>query len=222
MNETNLPPTQPEPSPTETVSPEVSFLRGFLSRVSQFLSTDEKLKLSGSARLVAELLDSTGKVFLLRAEHEQLLKWKQQADALQKVHLDHTNTAADQKFNEQLATLHSKVGQPDHTASAILSREELRQKYEQVRTSARIAQQKLYSQNIQLARQLAYRAEEILLADVAGLEASEKERFARFGLPFTGSPFVHATRAAAKFVVDRVAADEGTGAPADFLPWLIL
>jgi hypothetical protein len=53
MNDEILNPTPPEPEPAENLTPEVSFVRGFLGRVSALLraDADQKAKLTGAARL---------------------------------------------------------------------------------------------------------------------------------------------------------------------------
>jgi hypothetical protein len=215
--------TQPEPSPAETPSAETIFLRGFLGKISRILreDADQKTKLTGSARLVAELLDSSGKVFLWKSEHEALVAWQKKADELWQVHLRYNNGTADEKFHEQLATLHATASQPGHQSSDILSRDEIRQKYELVRTSARLAQEKLFRENLPLAKKLSARVEAILLEELPTLEESERQRFASYGLT-VASPIPAAVRAAAQFVTSRTASAQGTGSPRELLPWLLL
>src|ERR1019366_6131123 len=108
MNVENLNQTQPEPSPAENLSPEVSFVRTFLGRIATILraDNDQKAKLVGPARLVCELLDAACKVYLFKAEYEKLKTWQEKTDALQKVHQQHTNTEADAAFFKQQASLH--------------------------------------------------------------------------------------------------------------------
>ena len=90
MGNENLNQTEPEPSPAENLSPEVSFVRNFLGRVTAILRADDaqKAKLSGPARLVAELLDSSCKVFLFKAEYEKLKSWQEKTDELQQSSLE--------------------------------------------------------------------------------------------------------------------------------------
>jgi hypothetical protein len=212
-----------EPTPDETPSPETVFIRGFLGKISTILREDsaKKSQLSGSARLVAELLDSTGKVFLWKSEHEQLVAWQKTADELQICHRNHANDEADKKFFEQLATLHNTASQPGHMPSNILSRDEIRAKFELLRTSARLAQERLFRENLPLAKKLSARVEAILLEDLPALEESERQRFSNFGLTIA-SPIPAAVRAAAQFVTSRTTSAQGTGSPRELLPWLLL
>lgn len=223
MSDEILNQTPPEPSPAENPSPETVFLRGFLGKISSFLreDADAKKRLTGSARLVAELLDSTGKVFLWKSEHEAFAAWQKKADELQQVHLAHTNTQADSAFFDQQKNLHSAVAQAGFNHSSILSRDEYRARFQSVRQSAFAAQEKLFRENFPLAKKLSARVAEILLEELPALEESERQRFASYGLPNT-SPIPAAVRAAAKFVTDRTTSNQGTGSPREILPWLLL
>lgn len=222
MDNENLNQAQPE-SPAETPSAETIWIRGFLGKISSILreDADQKKKLTGSARLVAELLDSTGKVFLWKSEYEALVAWQKNSDELQQVDLRHNNETADKKFFSQLATLHATASQPDHQPSDILSRDEIRQKFELVRMSARLAQEKLFRENFQLAKKLSARVEAILLENLPALQESERQRFASYGLT-VASPIPAAVRAAALFVTSRTAYAQGSGSPRELLPWLLL
>jgi hypothetical protein len=218
--------TPPEPSPAENLSPEVSFVRTFLGRIATILRADDdqKAKLTGPARLVAELLDASCKVFLFKAEYEKLKSWQEKTDTLQKVHVSHTNTEADAAFFEQQKNLHSTVTQAGFNHSSILSRDQWREKFQAIRQSAFAEQQRLWRENIELAREIASRVSPVIEQHAEQLEVSEKERFSRYALCYApgSSPVVVATRAAAKFVTSRVALNEATGGPTDCLPWLLL
>lgn len=222
MDNENLNQAQPE-SPAETPSAETIWIRGFLGKISSILreDADQKKKLTGSARLVAELLDSTGRVFLWKSEFEALVAWQKSADDLQLVHRNHAADAADKKFFEQLASLHATASQPGHQPSDILSRDEIRSKYEIVRMSARLAQEKLFRENLPLAKKLSARVEAILLENLPALEESERQRFANYGLT-VASPIPAAVRAAAQFVTSRTLHAQGSGSPRELLPWLLL
>ena len=225
MNDENLNQTPPEATaPDETPSPQVEFIRNFLGRVTAILRADaaQKSKLIGPARLVAELLDSACKVYLFRAEYEKLKSWQEKTDALQKVHLAHTNTEADAAFFKQQASLHETAIAPGFNPSSILSRDQWREKFQAIRLSASEEQNRLWRENIELAREIAARVAPVIEQHADQLEISEKEKFANYGLPYTGSPFVNATRAAAKFVEARVALSESTGGPSEALPWILL
>jgi hypothetical protein len=224
MSEIILPPTQPEPEPVENLTPEVSFVRTFLGRIATILRADDdqKAKLIGPARLVAELLDASCKVFLFKAEYEKLKLWQEKTDALQKVHARHTNTEADCAFFSQQKNLHSTATQADFNHSSILSRDQWRLNFQAIRQSALAEQQRLWRENIKLAREIAARVAPVIEQHAEQLETSEKEKFANYGLPYTGSPLVTATRNAAKFVTGRVALSDGSGGPTDCLPWLLL
>jgi hypothetical protein len=225
MDNINLQPTPPEPNPepAETPSAETIFIRGFLGKISSILreDADAKKRLTGHARLVAELLDSTGKVFLWKSEYEAFAAWQKKADELQQVHLAHTNTEADAAFFKQQASLHEKASEPGFDHSSILSRDAWREKFQAIRLSAFAAQEKLFRENFPLAKKLSARVAEILLEELPALEESERQRFARYGLPNT-SPIPAAVRAAAKFVTDRTTSNQGTGSPREILPWLLL
>lgn len=220
----NLNQTEPEASPAENLSPEVSFVRTFLGRITTILrdADNQKAKLVGPARLVAELLDASCKVFLFKAEYEKLKSWQEKTDALQKVHMAHTNVEADTAFFEQQKNLHSTAAQAGFNHSSILSRDQWREKFQAIRQSAFAEQQKLWRENIKLAREIAARVAPVIEQHADQLEISEKEKFANYGLPYTGSPFVNATRAAGKFVTSRVALSEATGGPTECLPWILL
>ena len=222
MSDEILNQAQPE-NPAETPSAETIWIRGFLGKISSILreDADQKKKLTGSARLVAELLDSTGKVFLWKSEFEALVAWQKKADELSQVHLRYNNGTADKRFFEQLEGLHATASQPDHQPSDILSRDEIRQKFELVRTSARLAQEKLFRANLPLAKKLSARVEAILLENLPALEESERQRFASYGLT-VASPIPAAVRAAAQFVTSRTTYAQGTGSPRELLPWLLL
>ena len=219
----NLNQTEPEASPAETPSAETIFIRGFLGKISSILreDADAKKRLTGSARLVAELLDSTGKVFLWKSEFEAFSAWQQKADELQKIHLSHGNDKADQAFFKQMASLHEKASDPGFNHSSILSRDEYRARFQSVRQSAFAAQEKLFRENFPLAKKLSARVAEILLEELPALEESERQRYGSYGLPNT-SPIPAAVRAAAKFVTDRTTSNQGTGSPREILPWLLL
>ncbi|HEY5233676.1 MAG TPA: hypothetical protein VIK35_09100, partial [Verrucomicrobiae bacterium] len=223
MDNTNLQPTQPEPSPDETVTPEVSFVRGFLGRVSALLRADDdqKAKLTGHARLVLTVLDSSARVYLFKTEYEKLKAWQEKNDALKSVHMAHTNVEADAQFFAQQKNLHSTVTQPGFNHSSILSRDVWREKFQSIRLSASEEQKRLWREHIELCREIARRVAPVLLEQAASLEVSEKERFENFGLPYTGSPFAAACRAAAKFVEARVALSESAEGPSAALPWLL-
>jgi hypothetical protein len=226
MNAENLNQTPPEPSPAENLSPEVSFVRTFLGRITTILRADDnqKAKLTGAARLVAELLDASCKVFLFKAEYETLKAWQEKTDALKKVHQRHTNLEADGAFFAQQKNLHSAVAQAGFDHSSILSRDQWREKFQAIRQSAFAEQQKLWRENIELAREIAARVAPVIEQHAEQLEISEKEKFTRYGLSYApgSSPVVIATRAAAKIVTARVALSEATGGPTDCLPWLLL
>lgn len=213
-----------ELEPVENLTPEVSFVRGFLGRVSALLRADddEKKKLIGSARLVLTVLDSSARVYLFKNEYEALKSWQDKSDALKKVHERHTNTQADTAFFSQQKNLHSTVTQAGFDHSSILSRDQWREKFQSIRLSASEEQKRLWRENIGLCRDIAARVVPILLQQADSLEVSEKERYENFGLPYPGSPFAVACRAAAKFVETRVALSESAGAPSDALPWLLL
>lgn len=208
----------------EPVSPEVSFVRNFLGRISTILRADDdqKAKLTGPARLVATVLDSSSRVYLYKSEFEVLKKWEEKQAALQKVHLAHTNDQADAQFFEQQKNLHSAAAQPGFDHSRIISRDEWRAKFQSIRLSASEEQKRLWRQNIDLCREIAHRVVPILGEQAGSLEVSDKERFENFGLPYTGSPFAAACRDAAKFVSARVMLSESAGGPSDALPWLLL
>lgn len=225
MDNINLQPTPPETNPPdEPVSPEVSFVRTFLGRVSALLRADDdqKAKLTGPARLVLTVLDSSARVYLFKSEYEKLKAWQEKADALKKVHLDHTNVQADAAFFDQQKNLHSAVTQPGFNHSSILSRDQWRARFQEVRQSASEEQKRLWRENIGLCRDIAARVAPILLEQAEALETSDRQRHEDFGLPFTGSPFAAACRSAAKMVETRVALSESTGGPSDALPWIIL
>jgi hypothetical protein len=183
---------------------------------------DQKAKLTGHARLVLTVLDSSARVYLFKTEYEKLKAWQEKNAELQKVHMDHTNVEADGAFFAQQKNLHSAVAQAGFNHSSILSRDQWREKFQSIRLSASEEQKRLWRENIELCREIARRVVPVLLDQAASLEVSEKERFENFGLPYTGSPFAAACRAAAKFVETRVALSESAGAPSEALPWLIL
>ncbi|HEY5232103.1 MAG TPA: hypothetical protein VIK35_01030, partial [Verrucomicrobiae bacterium] len=152
----NLNQTEPEASPAENLTPEVSFVRGFLGRVSALLRADDdqKAKLTGSARLVLTVLDASSRVYLYKKEWEQLKAWADKNAALQKVHVSHTNTEADAQFFAQQKNLHSAVAQPDFDHSSILSRDQWREKFQSIRLSASEEQKRLWRENIELCREI--------------------------------------------------------------------
>jgi hypothetical protein len=217
---------EPAPSPDENITPEVSFLRGFLSRVTELLHSDADLKarLTGPARLVCELLDASSRIYIFESEFKKLKAWLSKDAALQKVHLAHTNTEADAAFFNQQNSLHQKASEPGFDHSSILSRDQWREKFQAIRQSALAEQQRLWRENIELAREIAHRVEPVILEQAASLEISEKEKFTRYGLSYApgSSPVVIACRAAAKFVISRVTLDTATGGPSACLPWLLL
>jgi hypothetical protein len=226
MSDEILNQTEPEASPAENLTPEVSFVRAWLGRVATLLQndSDEKAKLTGPARLVLTVLDASSRVYLFANEYKVLKSWQEKNDALRKVHLAHTNTEADAAFFEQQKNLHSTAAQAGFNHSSILSRDQWREKFQAIRLSASEEQNRLWRENIELAREIAARVAPILAAQADSLEVSERERHENFGLPYSpgSSPFVTATRAAVKFVEARVALSESTGGPTDCLPWLLL
>jgi hypothetical protein len=171
---------------------------------------------------VLTVLDSSARVYLFKKEFDQLKAWQESSDALKKVHLAHTNPAADAQFFAQQKNLHSTVTQAGFNHSSILSRDAWREKFQAIRLSASEEQKRLWRDNIELCREIARRVAPVLLEQAASLEVSEKERYANFGLPYTGSQFADACRSAAKFVETRVALSESTGGPSDALPWILL
>lgn len=223
MNE-NLSQTEPEASPAENLTPEVSFVRGFLGRVSALLRADDdaRSRLIGHARLVLTVLDGSSRVYLFKAEYETLKAWQEKNDALRKVHARNTTTEADVAFFEQQKNLYSVAAQPGFNPSSILSRDQWREKFQSIRLSASEEQKRLWRENIELCRVIARRVAPVLLDQAASLDVSEKERFENFGLPFTGSPFAAACREAAKFVEARVALSESAEGPSAALPWILL
>jgi hypothetical protein len=224
MSEIILPPTTPEPEPAENLTPEVTFVRSWIGRVSALLHSEDeqRAKLAGPARLVLTVLDSSSRVYLFKNEFEQLKAWQAQSDALGKVHLAHTNLEADVQFFAQQKNLHSAAAQPDFNPSSILGRDQWREKFQSIRLSASEEQKRLWRENIELCRVIARRVAPVLLDQAASLDVSEKERFENFGLPFTGSPFAAACREAAKFVEARVALSESAEGPSAALPWILL
>jgi len=211
-------------SPVENITPEVSFVRGFLGRVSALLRADDDQKktLTGPARLVLTVLDSSARVYLFKADFETLKAWSDKTAALQKVHQQQTHTEADAAFFKQQASLHETAIAPGFNPSSILSRDQWREKFQAIRLSASEEQNRLWRENIELCRAIAARVTPILLEQAASLEVSEKERYENFGLPYHGSEFANACRAAAKFVEARVALSESTGGPSEALPWILL
>jgi hypothetical protein len=125
-------------------------------------------------------------------------------------------------FEEQHSNLHGRVNAAGHETSTILSREELERKFLTIRQSAYAGQEALYQKNILTARAIAAIAADSLREHAIELEASEKDRFTRYGLPYTGSPLVNAVRNAEKFVRARVQPDVGANSPAVIMPWLII
>jgi hypothetical protein len=225
MNDEILNPTPPDATPPdETPSLQVEFIRGFLGRVSALLRADDdqKKKLSGSARLVLTVLDSSARVYLYKNEFEALKSWQEKTDALRNIHLAHTNVEADNAFFEQQKNLHSTVTQAGFNHSSILTRDAWREKFQAIRLSASEEQKRLWRENIELCREIGRRVAPVLLAQADSLEQSEKERYENFGLPYHGSEFAAACRAAAKFVETRVALSESAEGPSAALPWILL
>ena len=206
------------------VSPEVSFLRNLVARARTILR-DPKNKLTGPSRLVAEVLDRQGaskKLFGGADSYRQLAQWQKQWDALQGKMSSHGDVEARTAFMAQQEKLHGDIDAPDHGTGEILTIEDFEKKFTLIRDSAFQEQQRLYRENIELARAFATQAAEILREHAVAVEATEKDRFSRYGLPYSGSPIVGAVKAAEKFVLNRVANDEGNGAPDQVLSWLIL
>ena len=213
-------------STPEQVSPEVSFWRGLVSRARQLLR-DPKNKLTGASRLVAELLDlqpASRKILGGAADYEKLAQWQKQWDGLQLKMNSHTDLEARNEFMKQQEQLHAVEFGAEHSHGEILTIEDFQKKFELIRDSAHQAQQKIYRENIELARLFAQQAANILHEHCVGLEATQADLYKRYGLSYApgSSPLVAAVKAAEKFVLNRVANDEGNGAPDQVLSWLIL
>jgi hypothetical protein len=149
-------------------------------------------------------------------------QWQADWDALQKIVNDHTTEKAQAAFAAQQKTLHVKISEPGYAHSTIFSTEDMEQKYEFIRDSAIGGQRELYAKHIETARIFAAAAVELLASHAVSLEKSERDRFTRYGIPFTGSPLVAAVNKAKTFVLGRVTNDAGNAGPDLVLPWLIL
>jgi hypothetical protein len=217
FNETNSPHGDPS---SGIANPETNFLRRLISRTAKFLNDPVK-KLTGAPRLTAELLARTGKILAPKSCYDEIAEWQRNWDALQKTINGHDDVAADNAFEKQQKELHTTVNKDGHKYGHILTRDEFREKYGFIRESARAQQRELYKKYIFTARHFAFQAADILRSHAIGLDAEEKDRFETYGLPYTGSPLVAAVRKAEKFVLTRVAQDEGEAGPDLQLPWLI-
>ncbi|MGA3266206.1 MAG: hypothetical protein ABSE16_05215 [Verrucomicrobiota bacterium] len=209
-------------TPAEVLTPEVSFLRGLVARVGEFLRND-KAKLTGPARLVAELLDRRGVPICSKATADKISAWESEWQRLQKIVNDHDVFAAARAFTSQQDGLAAKITSPaEHGNNQVLSRAALEEKFLLTRESAKQSQQKLFAANIQIARGLAEIAAEILAEHAVTLEASERSRCESYGLPYQGSALVDAVRRARESVLGRVQAGTGQAPPSLLMPWLIL
>jgi hypothetical protein len=218
--EENTIPSVPEVL-TDPISAEVSFMRDWLRR-SYNLVRDPKTKLTGPARLTAEQIARYGKILRPKKYYDQIFTWQKGWAGLQKTIDTHTDLDAYNAFDKQQRNLHGRVNESDHITGEILSREDWERKFERVRESALVAQEELYLKNLDCARVFADAAAQILRDHAIELEATEKDRFKRYGIHYPGSPLVAAVLNAEKFVRNMVKSNGGNYSPAMCLPWLIL
>jgi hypothetical protein len=213
----------PSPETPEVLTPQVSFLRGLMARVSEFLSDEKQINtLTGPSRLTAEIVARTGKPVSGADALQEIIAWRTAWDGFQKIITDHNDDTAKAAFNAQHEKLHELAGRPEHQAGSILTREQFEEKFALIRESARTQQWALYTKHIFTARAIAAHAAQILDDHAVHLEADEKSRYARYGLTYTGSPLVAAVKQARAFVLSRVSQDQSPASPELILPWLIL
>jgi hypothetical protein len=248
-DETPVPPITEAPAATETQTPTVpaapaapaapavpvpsiddllkeddlGFLRKFQSRVYGIFK-NPLTGLTGSARLIAELLARSGKPIIPRSAMVEIVAWRDQWGPLQKCIDEHGDDYADAAWEKMEQELHLTAQSPDHVISNVILREDFHKKYERVRMACFDRQQALYREYIGTARAIAASVAEIIGTHAANLDKEEKRRYEQYGLPYApgSSPLVIATKKAQAFAIARTAQTEGAAGPSQILPWMLL
>jgi hypothetical protein len=200
---------------------ETPFLQKLAMKVNRIIR-DPKNSLTGSARLTAELIARNGLPLLPQSFYRQIRNWDSEWLKLQKCIDSHGDDAAFVAWDASERNLHNDAQEPGHAVHTVISRDEFHAKFEQIRGKCFQRQQALYVENIKLARAAAETAAELLRNHAVELERTEREKYAKYGLTYNGSPLVAAVKQAEKFVLSRTAPIEGACGPSLALPWLIL